>query len=170
MTARLTPQPARPPRTGQIYFLPAFFDSVDWSSWSSIDGMFAWNSAWSMDANDITTATDSNYLARVGSKSYMPGVSVRGSLPSRLLLLTPPWSATLTSDTHAPPALPQPLFFTHYAPSSYDKNWIYQSDGWQYAIRWEQIVAMRDKTDFVEQITWNGAPPLPVLPSGGVEG
>jgi hypothetical protein len=37
------------------------------------------------------------------------------------------------------------------------ENWIYQSDSWQYAIRWEQIIAMRDKTDFVEQVTWNGA-------------
>jgi hypothetical protein len=60
----------------QIYFVPGFFDSQDWSSWSSVDGILGWNSAWSMDANDITTALDASYLARLKGKSYMPAVSV----------------------------------------------------------------------------------------------
>lgn len=39
-----------------------------------------------MDANDITTATDTAYVARIGSsKSYLPGVSVR----------TPPYSPSI---------------------------------------------------------------------------
>lgn len=91
----------------QIYFVPGFFSQADWTKWSSYDGILnvrrrvtqtfvfhafhlplydlQWNSAWSMDANDITTATDTAYMARIGSsRSYLPGVSVRAP-PTRLV-------------------------------------------------------------------------------------
>lgn len=69
----------------QIYFVPGFFDSQDWSSWSSVDGILGWNSAWSMDANDINTSLDSSYLARLKDKSYMPAVSVSAKSTLRLI-------------------------------------------------------------------------------------
>ncbi|KAF8302560.1 glycoside hydrolase family 71 protein [Clavulina sp. PMI_390] len=48
-----------------------------------------------------------------------------------------------------------PLFFTHYGPDSYNKNWIYRSDDWLFASRWEELITNRDSIDFVEIITWN---------------
>lgn len=75
----------------------------------------------------------------------MPAVSVRlrPQLPSLR-------TAQLT-----PAARTQPLFFTHYGPSTYNKNWVYQSDNWPLATRWEQLVAMRDRINHVEELTWN---------------
>ncbi|KAL7415268.1 glycoside hydrolase [Mrakia frigida] len=48
-----------------------------------------------------------------------------------------------------------PGFFTHYSPSSWNKNWIFLSDGFLYAKRWELLVQNRDKVDLVEAVTWN---------------
>lgn len=49
-----------------------------------------------------------------------------------------------------------PSFFTYYAPWSWNKNWIYRGDNWLLATRFEDVIAMRDKIDSVELITWNG--------------
>jgi len=48
-----------------------------------------------------------------------------------------------------------PAFFTYYGVNSYNKNWIYRSDDWLLATRMEQIIAMRNKVDMVEIISWN---------------
>ncbi|KAG8823458.1 hypothetical protein FRC19_003782 [Serendipita sp. 401] len=48
-----------------------------------------------------------------------------------------------------------PAFFTHYGPSSFNKNWIYRSDDWLYASRWEMLVDHRDEVSCVEIVTWN---------------
>ncbi|KAL7410783.1 glycosyl hydrolase family 71-domain-containing protein [Mrakia frigida] len=48
-----------------------------------------------------------------------------------------------------------PNFFAHYGVNSYNKNWFYQSDAWVLAVRWQQLIAMRDKYDWVEELTWN---------------
>lgn len=48
-----------------------------------------------------------------------------------------------------------PGFFTHYGPNSYNKNWIYRSDDWLYASRWEMLVGHRAEVDLVEIVTWN---------------
>jgi glucan endo-1,3-alpha-glucosidase len=50
-----------------------------------------------------------------------------------------------------------PAFFTYYGPSSWNKNWIYRSDNWLLATRFEDVISMRDKIDLIELITWNGA-------------
>ena len=49
-----------------------------------------------------------------------------------------------------------PFFFTYYGPNSYNKDWIYRSDDWLYARRWEQVALMRNVVDFAEIISWNG--------------
>lgn len=49
-----------------------------------------------------------------------------------------------------------PCFFTYYAPNSYNKDFIYRSDDWLLATRMEMIVAMRNKVEFAEIISWNG--------------
>lgn len=48
-----------------------------------------------------------------------------------------------------------PAFFTHYGQNSWNKNWIFQSDGFLYAKRWEILVQNRDKFDLIESLTWN---------------
>ncbi|WWD19155.1 hypothetical protein CI109_103613 [Kwoniella shandongensis] len=48
-----------------------------------------------------------------------------------------------------------PAFFTYYSPSSYNKDWIYRSDDWLLARRMEQLIAMRNKVDLAEIISWN---------------
>ncbi|KAF4573215.1 hypothetical protein EYR36_007725 [Pleurotus pulmonarius] len=48
-----------------------------------------------------------------------------------------------------------PWFFTHYGPGSFNKNWIYRSDDWLFARRWEDIISNRDQVDIAEVITWN---------------
>ncbi|KAJ7170992.1 glycoside hydrolase family 71 protein [Mycena filopes] len=48
-----------------------------------------------------------------------------------------------------------PWFFTHYSPQSYNKNFIYRSDNWMLAQRWEELIANRDKIAMVQCMTWN---------------
>lgn len=43
----------------------------------------------------------------------------------------------------------------HYGPDTYNKNWIYRSDDWLLAERWELLINNRDSIPFVEIITWN---------------
>ncbi|KZP29409.1 glycoside hydrolase family 71 protein [Athelia psychrophila] len=45
-----------------------------------------------------------------------------------------------------------PWFFTHYGPSSYNKNWIFYAD-YQWNSRWEQVLQLAPQ--FVEIVTWN---------------
>ncbi|OCF33259.1 hypothetical protein I316_05000 [Kwoniella heveanensis BCC8398] len=66
-----------------------------------------------------------------------------------------------------------PFFFTHFPVSGWNKNWIYRSDNWLYATRWESLIAMRDKVKSVEILTWNDygessyiGPIAGALPSG----
>jgi glucan endo-1,3-alpha-glucosidase len=49
-----------------------------------------------------------------------------------------------------------PCFFTYYGPNSWNKNWLYRSDNWLLATRWEKIISMRSQSDMVEVLTWNG--------------
>lgn len=48
-----------------------------------------------------------------------------------------------------------PAFFTHFPPSGWNKNWIYRSDDWLYASRWEQVIGMRAQVQATEILTWN---------------
>lgn len=48
-----------------------------------------------------------------------------------------------------------PYFFTHFGADTWNKNWIYKGDDWLYCTRWEQIIAMRDRVQQLEILTWN---------------
>ncbi|ODN83711.1 hypothetical protein L202_01805 [Cryptococcus amylolentus CBS 6039] len=52
-------------------------------------------------------------------------------------------------------AAASPAFFTYYGPTSYNKNWIYRSDDWLLARRFEQIISQRVSIDLIELISWN---------------
>lgn len=46
-------------------------------------------------------------------------------------------------------------WFQHYGPDSYNKNLVYRSDNWHLAKRWEMLIAIRDRIDMVQVISWN---------------
>lgn len=48
-----------------------------------------------------------------------------------------------------------PFFFTHFGANSWNKNWLYRSDNWLYATRWEQLIAQRQSIKALEILTWN---------------
>ncbi|TXT07365.1 hypothetical protein VHUM_03085 [Vanrija humicola] len=48
-----------------------------------------------------------------------------------------------------------PFFFTHFGPSTYNKNWLYRSDDWLYCTRWEEVIALRGTSTMTEILTWN---------------
>ncbi|ODO07533.1 glucan endo-1,3-alpha-glucosidase agn1 [Cryptococcus wingfieldii CBS 7118] len=48
-----------------------------------------------------------------------------------------------------------PFFYTHFSPSSWNKNWLYRSDDWLYCTRWEQLISMRETVKLAEILTWN---------------
>ena len=78
-----------------------------------------------MDANMITTDSDTYYMSQYSANG-------KAYMPGVA-----------------------PNFFAHYGVNSYNKNWFYQSDAWVLAVRWQQLIAMRDKYDLIEEITWN---------------
>lgn len=64
------------------------------------------------------------------------------------------WLSALGNKTYM--AAVSPFFFTYYGPQSWDKNWIYRSDDWLLATRFEQMISLRDKLDMIEIVSWNG--------------
>jgi glucan endo-1,3-alpha-glucosidase len=81
------------------------------------------------------------------------------------------YAAALGSKEYMPAI--SPFFFTHFPTWGWNKNWIYRSDDFLYARRWEQVIAMRDTVKFTEILTWNDygessyiSPTVGALPSG----
>lgn len=59
-----------------IFFMPSIFsDPSTFSSNNWMDGELNWNSGWPMGDYDVSTASDLQYMAALGSKEYMPAVS-----------------------------------------------------------------------------------------------
>ncbi|KAI0077540.1 glycoside hydrolase [Panus rudis PR-1116 ss-1] len=48
-----------------------------------------------------------------------------------------------------------PWFFTHYSPQTFNKNYVYNMDDWQFINRWEQLIQNRDKLAFAQIVSWN---------------
>ncbi|KLT44598.1 hypothetical protein CC85DRAFT_242261 [Cutaneotrichosporon oleaginosum] len=108
----------------EIYFMPSTFMTtaqVKEGRW--YDGQMHWDAAWPQGPEALTTQNDTEWIAALGTKGYMPPVS--------------------------------PFFFTYYGKDSWDKNWIYRSDDWLLATRFEQVIGMRDKVDMLELLSWN---------------
>ncbi|WVQ85464.1 hypothetical protein IAT38_007629 [Cryptococcus sp. DSM 104549] len=59
-----------------IFFVPSIFSDVStFSSNTWMDGELNWNSGWPMAGDDLTTASDTTYIAALGDKEYMAAVS-----------------------------------------------------------------------------------------------
>ncbi|OAX44314.1 glycoside hydrolase family 71 protein [Rhizopogon vinicolor AM-OR11-026] len=141
-----------------VHFVPSFFvDPSQFNTYSSvIDGMFNWNSGWPIQ---VTTSLVSS----------LPGVlgDIASGLTSAVTSALSQFIGSTTSDDAYISSLAamgsgrtymaavSPWFFTHYGPSTYNKNWIYLSDEHLYATRWESLINMRDQVDIVEIISWN---------------
>lgn len=78
---------------------------------------------------------------RLGSTTLVSATTSHQSLPYSLLLV----DVTLTLAPRVSQFCAQ-----HYGPATYNKNWIYRSDSWLYASRWEELIANRNSIDFVE--------------------
>ncbi|KAL1413348.1 hypothetical protein Q8F55_001107 [Vanrija albida] len=111
-----------------MFFVPAPFvdaNSIGKRAW--LDGAFNWNGAWPATGADLTTASDNTYLNSLGSKTYMAAVS--------------------------------PFFFTYYGPPpkqpGWNKNWLYRSDNWLLATRFEQLLSLRGRCDLLQLVSWN---------------
>jgi glucan endo-1,3-alpha-glucosidase len=112
-----------------IYLMPAIFSGTDTfgSSNSWVDGVFNWNGGWPINTgSNLDFSGDMTYINALNSAS-------KGYL-----------------------AALSPCFFTYYGPNSYNKDWIYRSDNWLLATRFEQLIANRNSFDLVEVISWNG--------------
>lgn len=59
-----------------IFFVPSLFSDIStFSSNTWMDGELNWNSGWPSGGSDIATAGDTDYMAALGSKEYMPAIS-----------------------------------------------------------------------------------------------
>lgn len=62
-----------------MYFVPAFFFPNNQTIAGVVDcveGLFQWNSAWSLDGSPVSTAADLSWAEQLGpNKTYIAGVS-----------------------------------------------------------------------------------------------
>ncbi|KAG0703796.1 glycoside hydrolase family 71 protein [Suillus ampliporus] len=141
-----------------VHFVPSFFiDPSQFNTYSGvIDGMFNWNSAW---PTQVTTSFVSSLPGVLGDIASGLSSAVTSALSGYIGSTTPDdaYISNLTAmgagQTYM--ASVSPWFFTHYGPSSYNKNWIYLGDEHLYATRWESLIKIRDQVDLVEIISWN---------------
>ncbi|KAG1742365.1 glycoside hydrolase family 71 protein [Suillus paluster] len=140
-----------------VHFVPSFFiDPSQFNTYSSvIDGMFNWNSAW---PTQVTTSFVSS-LGLLGDIATGQSSAVSSALSGVIGSTTPDdtyiSSLTAMGGGRTYMASVSPWFFTHYGPSSYNKNWMYFGDEHLYATRWESLINIRDQVDIVEIISWN---------------
>ena len=99
---------------------------VDLEQQTWFDGHFDWDNSWPSAGTDLDGSQDLAAKSSLATRS-------KGYMPGV-----------------------SPCFFTYYAPSSYNKNWIYRSDDWLLASRLEQMIKQRASHDMAELISWNG--------------
>lgn len=111
-----------------IFFVPSIWSdpaTFNTPAMAWLDGELNWNSGW-------PTGMDASDVSTASDQTYMAGLGTKAYMPAI-----------------------SPAFFTYYGPNSYNKDWIYRSDDWLLAQRFEQVVQMRNKVDFTEIISWN---------------
>jgi glucan endo-1,3-alpha-glucosidase len=117
----------------QIYFMPAY--NTDPTRLGSFDiaAEVNWGSAWPSNGQDIEMSRDQWFMQQLNpsGKKYVGTLS--------------------------------PGFFTHFSykvssskiAQAKCQNWIWRSDNWLFAQRWEQLISMRAAIDQIEIISWN---------------
>ncbi|EGF99146.1 family 71 glycoside hydrolase [Melampsora larici-populina 98AG31] len=138
--------------TTGTFFIPAFFPSDIKSVLSCVDGLYHWNSAWSLTADPVSDATDkvpslkrAYYLSLVIMlKCPVSHVTLRGLWQDWISKLGPEKSYM----SNVSPAL-----FTNYGASSLNKQILYNT-GNNYAQRWAQVSAI-SSIKFVQVSTYN---------------
>ncbi|KAJ3936742.1 MAG: glycoside hydrolase [Lentinula lateritia] len=116
-----------------IHYVPSLFiDPALYSSMESLDGAFNWNGSWPIQLNSSSSRQEMECSSLDSDNYHLQNLNGRTFMSA-----VSPW------------------FFTHYGPDSWNKNWIYRGDDWLYVRRWEQLVAMRDRVDIIQIISWN---------------
>ncbi|WVR06496.1 hypothetical protein IAU60_003527 [Kwoniella sp. DSM 27419] len=114
----------------ELYAVPFWQPTQDNANDKGLSGLFSW-AAWPGQLDNIpidaslTTERDETYL------------SVLNQAGRKYMAPVSTW------------------FFTHFGKEvPWSKNWLFKSEAlWK--TRWEQVLAMGDKLDFVEIVTWN---------------
>lgn len=117
-----------------VYFVPSLFiNPARYPRIAALDGAFNWNGGWPIE---LTPNHPREQI--VNAKLDSDAVHIRNLTGGRTFM-----------------AAVSPWFFTHYGPDSWNKNWIYRGDDWLFVRRWEQLIAMRDRVDIAQVISWN---------------
>lgn len=127
-----------------MYFVPGFFfpesTGITIANVSQcVEGLFQWNSAWSIDGTPVSSQTD-----------------LVSSSPSYVYLMwlddiSQAWIEALGPNKTYMAGI-SPTFFTHYGADSLNKNFVYGSEN-NYATRWQQVTNI--SAPLVQVITWN---------------
>ncbi|KAJ7772013.1 glycoside hydrolase [Mycena maculata] len=116
-----------------VHFVPAFFiDPARYPEILAMDGVFNWNGGWPLHLTPAHPRHEIESPKLDTDRHHLDNLGGR-----TLMAAVSPW------------------FFTHYGPDSWNKNWIYRGDDWLFVRRWEQLIAMRDRIDIVQVISWN---------------
>ncbi|OCF72760.1 hypothetical protein I204_05989 [Kwoniella mangroviensis CBS 8886] len=113
----------------EIYAVPFWAPTQENADNKGLSGLFSWT-AWASKDNSpidqpLTTVQDEAYIDVVGKANKV-------------------YMAPVSS-----------WFFTHFGKEvSYSKNWLFKSENlWKY--RWDQILELGDKLNYLEMVTWN---------------
>ncbi|KAI0072871.1 glycoside hydrolase family 71 protein [Panus rudis PR-1116 ss-1] len=148
-----------------VFFVPSFFvDPATFGQFNGVlDGYLNWNGGW---PTDLTSGKVSSLLSNIGVGL---GQLLNTPLLQKATTVLSKFVGTVDADTPYINGLKSvqakgakaflttvsPLFFTHYGPNSFNKNFVYYSDNHLYATRWENIIKNRNAIDLVEINTWN---------------
>ncbi|KAI0031385.1 glycoside hydrolase [Vararia minispora EC-137] len=140
-----------------VYFVPSFFvDPATFAQYGDVmDGAMAWNSAWPIDLTSNSGSSGGLVSQILGAVSNaVQGILGGGDTDTQYLnALAAMPNGPDGNRTYLPTV--SPWFFTHYGADSYNKNFVYYADSHLYPVRWEQLIANRDRHDVVEVLTWN---------------
>ncbi|KAF9445315.1 glycoside hydrolase family 71 protein [Macrolepiota fuliginosa MF-IS2] len=117
-----------------IDLMPAFFvDPAQYPGIRPLDGVFNWNGGWPVHLTPSLHRREIDHPKLDSDGHHLHHLDNNKSF----MAAVSPW------------------FFTHYGPNSWNKNWIYRGDDWLFVRRWEQLIEMRDRIEFVQVISWN---------------
>ncbi|TFK45075.1 glycoside hydrolase family 71 protein [Crucibulum laeve] len=117
-----------------IHFIACFFVSpARYPGITAMDGAFNWNGGWPIHLKPGMPRSEIENPRLDSDQDHIKNLSAGKTF----MAAVSPW------------------FFTHYGPNSWNKNWIYRGDDWLFVRRWEQLIAMRDRVNIVQIISWN---------------
>ncbi|OBZ69458.1 Glucan endo-1,3-alpha-glucosidase agn1 [Grifola frondosa] len=120
-------------QTAPIHLVPSFFINPGrYPEIHAMDGYFNWNGSWPLHLTPRSPRDEIECPRLDTDYHHLHHLGGR-----TFMAAVSPW------------------FFTHYGIDSWNKNWVYRGDDWLFVRRWEQLIAMRERVDIVQIISWN---------------